>query len=60
MNKLKRDNDAKKDSNKRPAQKMPREMAEPFSVSENTLNMMDSSMENLKAGKSGKAINFER
>ena len=39
---------------------MPRELVEPFRVSENTLNMMDSSMENLKAGKSGKAIDLSK
>lgn len=39
---------------------MPRELVEPFRVSENTLNMMDSSMDNLKAGKSGKAIDLSK
>ena len=38
----------------------PRELVEPFRVSENTLSMMDKSMENVKAGKAGKAIDLSK
>ena len=38
----------------------PRELVEPFRVSENTLNMMDRSMDNLRDGKPGKAIDFSK
>lgn len=36
----------------------PRQLVEPFRVSENTLNMMDQSMENLKRGVAGSAVNL--
>ena len=36
----------------------PRELVAPFQVSENTLHMMDSSVENLKAGKVSEAIDL--
>lgn len=38
----------------------PRQLVEPLRVSENTLEMMDKSMENVKAGKAGKAIDFSK
>ena len=38
----------------------PRELVEPFRVSENTLSMMDKSMENMKEGKAGKAIDLSK
>lgn len=60
MSKIKLDNVTEEDSNKKLPTKLPGKSVEAFSVSENTLNMMDSSMENLKASKSGKAIYFER
>ena len=36
----------------------PRELIAPFQVSENTLHMMDQSMENYKAGKVSEAIDL--
>ena len=36
----------------------PRELVAPLQVSENTLNMMDQSMENYKAGKVSEAIDL--
>lgn len=36
----------------------PRELVKPFSVSANTLTMMDASMENLKNGKVSKKLNL--
>jgi hypothetical protein len=36
----------------------PRELTKPFQVSENTLHMMDESVENLKKGKVSKAIDL--
>ncbi len=36
----------------------PRELTKPFEVSQNTLAMMDKSIENIKAGKVGDAIDF--
>ena len=36
----------------------PRELVAPFQVSENTLHMMDQSMENYKAGKVSEAIDL--
>ena len=36
----------------------PRELTKPFQVSANTLSMMDSSMENLKAGKVSEPIDL--
>ena len=36
----------------------PRELTKPFEVSQNTLAMMDNSIENFKAGKVGDAIDF--
>ena len=36
----------------------PRELTNPFQVSENTLHMMDESVENLKKGKVSKAIDL--
>lgn len=38
----------------------PRVLVEPLYVSENTLDMMDSSMDNLKKGKAGKAVDLSR
>ena len=38
----------------------PRELVEPFRVSENTLSMMDKSMENVKKGKAGKAVDLSK
>ena len=38
----------------------PRQLVEPLSVSENTLNMMDKSMANVKKGKAGKAIDLSK
>lgn len=38
----------------------PRQLVEPFRVSENTLNMMDQSMENLKNGVSGAAVDLSK
>ena len=38
----------------------PRQLVEPFRVSENTLNMMDQSMENLKKGVSGAAVDLSK
>lgn len=38
----------------------PRQLVEPFRVSENTLGMMDKSMKNVKAGKAGKAIDLSK
>jgi hypothetical protein len=38
----------------------PRELVEPFRVSENTLSMMDKSMENMNEGKAGKAIDLSK
>lgn len=37
----------------------PRVLVAPFEVSENTLSMMDKSMENLKKGKAGKPIELD-
>ena len=36
----------------------PRELVAPFQVSENTLSMMDQSMENMKAGKVSPALDL--
>ncbi len=36
----------------------PRQLVEPIRVSENTLNMMDKSMENVKKGNAGKAVDL--
>lgn len=38
----------------------PRQFVEPFCASENTLNMMDHSMENLKSGVSGAAVDLSK
>lgn len=38
----------------------PRELVEPFRVSENTLAMMDKPMENVKAGMAGDAIDLSK
>ena len=38
----------------------PRQLVEPFRLSENTLNMMDQSMENLKKGVSGAAVDLSK
>ena len=38
----------------------PRELVEPFHVSANTLSMMDKSMESIKEGKAGAAINLSK
>ena len=38
----------------------PRELVEPFRISERSLNMMDKSMNNLKAGEAGKAVDLSR
>lgn len=38
----------------------PRQLVEPFRVSENTLIMMDQSMENLKNGVSGAAVDLSK
>lgn len=38
----------------------PRVLVEPLYVSENTLNMMDQSMENMKKGKAGKAVDLSK
>lgn len=38
----------------------PRQLVEPFRVSENTLNMMDKSMENLKNDVSGAAVDLSK
>ena len=38
----------------------PRQLVEPLRVSENTLEMMDKSMENVKKGKAGKAVDLSK
>lgn len=38
----------------------PRQLVEPFRVSENTLDMMDQSMENLKDGIAGVAVDLSK
>ena len=38
----------------------PRQLVEPFSVSEKTLNMMDQSMKNLANGKSGSVVDLSK
>lgn len=38
----------------------PRQLVEPFRVSENTLEMMDKSMENVKNGKAGKPVDLSK
>ena len=38
----------------------PRQLVEPVRVSENTLNMMDKSMENVKKGNAGKAVDLSK
>lgn len=38
----------------------PRELVEPFSVSESTLEMMDKSMNNVNEGKAGKAVDVSK
>ena len=38
----------------------PRQLVEPFRVSETTLNMMDQSMENLKSGISSAAVDLSK
>ena len=38
----------------------PRELVEPLRLSENTLAMMDKSMENIKEGKSGKDVDLSK
>ncbi len=38
----------------------PRELIDPLSISENSLNMMDSSIKNFKKGKVGKPINLKK
>lgn len=38
----------------------PRELVEPFRVSESTLEMMDKSMNNVNEGKAGKAVDVSK
>lgn len=38
----------------------PRELVEPFRISGNTLGMMDKSMENIRNGKAGKAVDLSK
>ena len=38
----------------------PRQLVEPTCVSENSLNMMDKSMENVKKGNAGKAVDLSK